>query len=290
MHQSTLRSALALLLAIVASSSRADETTATALPHLDPVQLTYRAYDPQRTLINEATLLAGVNQAMTSLTKWPIKTVHDTQDAVLDTGGRTQLDTSRHVLVVQYVAHSRYLSGGYTGTTLSIPVTYALERTDEAVKITLTFPEQGTVLRHGMPFLTRKLWDMNGILGDYSSIATRVQAVELLLNYQARGELESKLKPDAVLGNLERLLTRPARGSMPLTNVGGAGAVSRDESFVCTVDGNRREVQVSTFPYHDGTKVSYSAVLPYRLKPDSTVDGDEEALALKSLLSKVIDD
>lgn len=227
---------------------------------------------------------------MTALTKWPVKTERDTQDSVLDTGGRTRLDAPKHLLVIQYLAHTRFLSGGYTGTTLSIPVTYRLERTDEAVKITLTFPDEGSLHRHGMPFLTRKLWDMNEILSDYSSIAARMQTVELPLNYQARGELESKLKPDAVLGNLERLLTRPTRGSMPSTKVGGAGTVSRDETFVCTVDGNRREVQVSTFPYHDGTKVSYSAVLPYRLKPDGTTDGDAEALALKSLLGKVIDD
>jgi hypothetical protein len=288
--QSMLRRALAIALTVGASASQADETAVAALPHLDPIQLTYRALDPQRTLINEQFIVAGVGQAMTSLTRWPVKSAPDTKDAVIETGGRTQLNSSKHLLVMQYLANTRYLSGGSTGTTLTIPVAYTVERSDELVKITLTFPDQGTVVRHGLPFLTRKLWDMQEITNDYAAIAGNVQAAELPFNYQAHGEFESKLKPDAVLGNLERLLARPARGLMATTQVAGSGSVSRDETFVCSVAGNRREVQVSTFPYHDGTKISYTAVLPYKLKADGSVSGGEEAPALAALLAKIIDD
>ena len=285
-----LRGAITIALAVAASISHADETTITPLPHLDAVQLTYRALDPQRTLIDEQSIVASVGRAMTSLTRWPVKTAPDTKDAVNDTGGRTEVNASNHLLVMQYLATTRFLSGGSTGTVLTIPVTYSVERADEVVKITLTFPDQATVVRHGLPFLTRKLWDMQEILNDYSSIARNIAATELPFNYRAHGELESKLKPEAVLGNLERLLARPSRGSMASTQVAGSGSVSRDETFVCTVDGNRREVQVSTFPYHDGTKISYTAVLPYKLMADGSVSGGEDGPALAALLAKVIND
>jgi len=90
--------------------------------------------------------------------------------------------------------------------------------------------------------------------------------------------------------SFERLLTRRSRGSAPLTRAGVSGSVSRDETFVCTIGSNRREVQVSTFPYHDGTKVIYTAALPFRLKPDGSSAGDDEVTALKALMSKVIND
>lgn len=290
MLKSMLRGALVALIAAATSAGCADETTAVDLPHVEPVQLTFHASDPQRVLINEAILLAELGRTMSSATKWPIRTARETTDAVLETGSRTQHQGQQHVLLIQYVALSRYLSGGYTGTTLSIPIEYTISRTEDTVKVALTFPEHGNVERRGMPLLTRKLWDMHQILDDYVSLAGKLPTSELHFNYQARGELESKYRPEAVLGNLERMLSRPVRGSVATTQVSGGGAVTRDENFVCTIGGERREVQISTFPYHDATKVSYVSTLPYTLRADGTMTGGDDVAALNALLAKVIND
>ncbi len=126
-----------------------------------------------------------------------------------------------------------------------------------------------------MPFITRKLWDINEILEDYSSLAQSLQAMELKLNCQAQGELESPYKQDAVLANLERMLGRPTNSGGVGAQICSSGSVTRYATYVYTVRGERRQVKVSTFPYHGGSKVSYVASLPYTLRSDGTSRGDD---------------
>ena len=291
MYRPLIQSVASAILFTSVSLARADETTNVALPHIEPIQLSYRAFDPQHVLIEEGSILSAISAVSNGMTRFHMREGQpDTKDAVLDTGGRTRLNRPSKMLLIQYLAHSRYLSGGFTGTTLTIPVAYNVERTANRVNITLSFPDTAPSERHGMPLLTRKLWDMGTILDDYSHIAEGLRGVELHLNYEAKGELESQYKQDAVLGNLERMLGRSNGRTMPANQISSSGSVTRDGTFVYTVAGVRREVNVATFPYHDGCKLTYSASLPYSLSPDGTASGDDGPQTLRDLLTKVVND
>ncbi len=291
MFKAVVRSLATVLLSLVAGHACANETVNVAVPHFEPVQLTFKAFDPQHVLINESVILGAIAQKLSTTTQWPLRVGQpDTKDAVLDTGGRTKLLPQEHSLAIQYIATSRYLSGGSTGTVLTVPLTYAIDRSPDTIKITLTFPDQAVSVREGMPFLTRKLWDMNQILADYASLAQSLQTVELSLNCRAQGELESPYKQDAVLGNLERMLGRPMNSGGAGAQIGSDGTVTRDATYVYTVRGERRRVQVSTFPYHNGSKVNYVASLPYTLRSDGTSTGDDAGTELHDLLRKVVND
>ena len=152
----------------------------------------------------------------------------------------------------------------------------------------MTFPDQGKSVRDGLPFITRKLWNMLDIVSDYAKLAESLKTTELRLQCEAHGELESAYKPDAVLGNLERMLGRPTYSTGPGSQIGASGSVTRDGVYVYTVRGERRQVRVSTYPYHDGAKVGYTASLPYTLRGDGTSGGDEDGAQLRDLLQKVI--
>ncbi len=52
----------------------------------------------------------------------------------------------------------------------------------------------------------------------------------------------------------------------------------------------RRDTKVSTYPYHDGTKLGYTASLPYTLRSDGSSTGDDDGAQLRDLLQKVISD
>ena len=282
---------VALAVAASASQANADEITSISLPHIEPITLTYKAFDPQHVLIMEPAYLSLIAQTLSNSTRWPLRVGQkDTTDAVLDTGGRAQVDPQQHAIKIQYLAVTRYLSGGMTGTTLTIPVSYSVARSPDSVAITLTFPDQADSVRHGMPFLTRKLWATNEIVGDYAKLADSLKSVDLHLTYQASGEIEAKYKPDAVLGNLERLLGRPTYTNSPGAQISGSGAVTRDGVFIYTDQGERRQVRISTVPYHEGAKISYSASLPYTLHSDGSSSGDDSATALRDLLTKVVND
>ncbi len=283
--------ALAAVLVTISSPAQADETSIVSLPHFEPLTLTYRAFDPEHVLINEQTVLSEIAQTLSLRTKWPLRIGQkDTSDAVLDTGGRTQVDPRQHVLRVQYLAHTRYLSGGTTGTMLTIPVNYSVARSEDSLAISLTFPEQGESVRHGMPFLARKLWAADQIVDDYAHLAEVLKSVDVHLNYQASGEIDAKYKPEAVLGNLERLLGRPVYANSPGAQIGASGSVTREGVFVYTDHGERRQVHISTVPYHEGAKVAYSASLPYTLHSDGSGTGNEAAMALRDLLTKLVND
>lgn len=291
MIRAILRAAVAALLSATLVQGHANETVNVDLPHVEPIELTYRAFDPQHVLIDERILLEGIARSLSAKTRWPLRTgQRDTADAVLDTGGRTRLAVGQHLLAIEYLALTRYLSGGATGTTMTVPVSYSVERTPDLVKITLTFPDQAKSVRDGLPFITRKLWNTTDILSDYARLSESLKTIELHLQAEAHGELESPYKPDAVLGNLERLLGRPVTSTLPASQIGAGGIVTRDGVYIYTVRGERRQVKVSTYPYHDGTKLGYTASLPYTLRSDGSSTGDDDGAQLRDLLQKVISD
>ena len=285
-----LKGALGVVIAVMSAAGYADETTAVDLPQAATTLLIFRAFDPNHLLTRESAMLGAIAGEMTAMTRWPVRQKQETSNTVAETGSRTRFDAQQHSLVIEYIALSRYLNGGYTGSTLSIPIAYAVERVDDNVKISLSFPQQASLERKGMPFLTRKLWDMNQITDDYASVVGRLQTVELHFHYWAKGEMESKYRPEAVLGNLQRILGRPERNVFQNNRADQANSISRDEVFVSRVDGKYREVRVSVLPYHDGSKVNYASELPYTLKSDGSVVGDDTSRSLNEQLSKIVND
>ena len=288
MIHSRFKASLAAMLLALLSTAQADETSSVELPHVEATQLTFSATNPEHGPIGEQVILGALGTQISGLTKWPVQEKRDTTDAVAVTGGRTRLDMQRHTLFVEYVAHSRYLSGGFTGSTLSIPIPYTVERVNNVLKISLTFPDHASLERHGMPLLTRKLWDMHEILEDYASLAARTHSVELHLNYPSKGELDSKYKPEAVLGNFERKFGPPVR--VLSTANQSSDSVSRDEIFACNVAGINVQLWISVYPYHDGAKVTYNAHLPFTLKPDGTTPDDDAAQTLNNQLTRIVND
>ena len=107
----------ALIVALgVSTHAFADEKTDISLPHIEPVTVTYSAFDPSHVLVNENVMVQSIARALTGGTRFPIRSTPDTKDSTDETGCRTTVDLSKHTYTIEYEALSRFSSGSATGT------------------------------------------------------------------------------------------------------------------------------------------------------------------------------
>ena len=264
---------------------RANDITQMDLPPAQAAALHFQAFDPQHVLVDENTLLAQITRAGQAATRLR---AHDRRNdtIVITTGCKVSLNVATRAINIEYFALEKGSSGLIRSTDLLIPVTYEVERGADQVTVHLNFPQQGRVDTKAMfLFGALKLPPTADLTDDYLTIASAMSTAAASLSTQVRGEIESKYKPEAVIGNFERLWGRPSTEAMRQPN-----SVGREGTFVYTAGGARTQVRVSAFPYHDGTKVQYEASLPYELKPDGTSSGGASLAALEQAVREIAND
>lgn len=264
---------------------RANDLTQVELPAAEPAALHFQAFDPQHVLVNENTLLAQIARAGQEATRLHPRD-RRTDTIVTTIGSKISLNVATRAINIEYFAIEKGSSGLMRSTDLLIPVAYEIERSTDQVTVHLTFPQQGRLDTKTMfLFGALKLPPTAELNADYLTVASAMSTAAARMSTQVRGEIESKYKPEAVIGNFERLWGRPSTESVRQTN-----SVGREGTFVYTAGGTRTAVRVLAFPYHDGTKVQYEASLPYELKPDGSSSGGASLAALEQAVREIAND
>ena len=255
------------------------------IPAAEAAALHFQAFDPQHVLVNENTLLTQITRAGQEATRYHARDRRS--DSIVTTlGCKVSLNVATRSINIEYFAVEKGNSGLMRSTDLLIPVTYEIERGADQVTVHLNFPQQGRMDTKSMfLFGPLKLPPTADLNADYLTVASAMSTAAAQLSTQVRGEIESKYKPEAVIGNFERLWGRPSTEAVRQTN-----SVGREGTFVYTANGARTTVRVSAFPYHDGTKVQYEANLPYQLKPDGTSSGGASLAALEQAVREIAND
>jgi hypothetical protein len=284
-----LRSCFLLLaLSAVLGSAHGEESTQIELPTREPTVLKFKAFDPNRVLIDEQVVLKEFLKSLGKQTKWPLTVKNGTVGHMA--GLRTSIDAPQSRIRFEYVNLDLYDSGSQYGQTLAIPVSYEMVRTDQDFSIRLTTPRTAdfvTRSSHGIFRVpTPKLNPPEEMLQDFSSLLDVAPRLAVDEQCAVKREKTSKYKPDAVLGNFERLLGRYGNGSGDVQ----ANGLDRTDVFAYLVGQLRVPLRITAVPYRDGTKIIYETSLPFTLRPDGTGEGYDRPDKLNADIDRILTD
>lgn len=277
---------LAWILAITSSWVFADTITPVDLPKHEPIVLKFPAFDPTRTLIDEMQLLQGIAAALKSTTKMPL--INDRGRPIADLSGMyaiVQAQNSR--ILLRYLHVEKHDNGDEYGQWLLIPIGYQIERGDNDVTITLSPSVKGDLVTKPLLFLPpKKIGLIDDVISDSTDVLNAAARLKISLNCLVKGEVNSNFKPDSVIGNFERVLGRYTYGY----NEPRSYNPKSDNVFAYRIDQTRAPLKVTTYPYHDGTKLTYEIQMPYQVSADGTSDGYDATQKLKADMERIVNE
>ena len=119
----SLKAGMAVALASAALLSHADDLTQIDVPAVESAEMTYSAFDPTHTLIGESALIEALQRAAHAATQYPAKKTHAGQFHYVK-GLHVDVDTSKHLLILQYESLRRNGHDDSIGTTRSFGIGY----------------------------------------------------------------------------------------------------------------------------------------------------------------------
>jgi hypothetical protein len=283
---SVLLSAAALVL--FATPGSAAQLTQYYVPVTSPVALRFSALDPARAPIDEQWLLQELTAALQARSGWPLRSAGEATAEL--SGLRTRLDQDRSLIVFEYVHVARNRIGDEWGETLTIPVSYQVQRRNDLIIIRLR-PSQladfATRRTPGVFFLpTPKLGPITELFENFSSIMAQAGYLELRHSFLLNGEEETSASPQTCIENFDRLLGRygyakdEARVFDP----------KHDDVFLYRTAQESVPLKIAAVHYRGGSKVFYEAWVPFELRADGTVQGYDVAPALSSEVRRILED
>jgi hypothetical protein len=280
-----LPSAAIVLFSTVGSSAQLTEYY---VPTTPPVDLVFRAFDPARTPIDERWLLARLAAALQAHSAKQLKSAGEATTEL--SGLRTRLDQDSSRIVFEYVHVARNKFGEEWGQTLTIPVSYRIERASEVITIRLWPPQTADFATHKTPavfFLpTPKLGPIKDLFDDFSAILHDAPSLGLRQSFLLGGAEEAGVSPEPCIAIFDRLLGRYAytkdeeRVFDPM----------HDDVFLYRTAQDSVALKIRAVPYRGGSKVFYEAWVPFELHADGTVSGYDLPLALESEVQRILED
>lgn len=277
---------LAFILAISSSWVFADSSTPIDLPKHEPIILKFPAFDPTRTLIDEMQLLQGIATALKSNTKIPLTSDKARPIAELS-GMHTIVQAQNSRILLRYIHVEKYDNRDEYGQWLLIPIDYQIARGDNDVTITLLPSQKGELVTKSLLIIPpKKIGQIDDIITDSTEVLNAAARLKVSLNCLVKGEVNSNFKPDSVIGNFERALGRYTYGY----NEPRSYDPKIDNVFAYRIDQTRAPLKVSTYPYHDGTKLTYEIQMPYQVSSDGSSDGADLAQKLKGDMERIVNE
>lgn len=251
-----------------------------------PVALRFKALDPARTPIEEQWLVAEIAAALQARTGWPLLSVGG---ATADVSGlQTRLDADRSRILFEYVHMARNRAGGEWGETLSIPVSYRLERTNEVIVVRLVpAPMADFRMRAtpGFPFLPGpKLRSFTELFADFAAIMESTRSLELHRTWLLSGVEETGASPAGCVEKFEAELGRYAYGR----DEEQLFDPRRDDVFLFRTASDSIPLKVAAVNYRGGSKVFFQAWMPFELRADGSVAGYDLAPVLIAEVRRVL--
>jgi hypothetical protein len=279
---------LALFLALPVAQAKEEQTrTQIDLPAREPVVLRFLAFDPSRVLIDEQALLKELVKILQGLSKRPLKTQGNLVRH--QSGLRAKLDAAQSRIDFEYLNLDLYDSGSQYGESLTISGTYEVTRGDRDLAIHLSLPRTGELLTRSSRGLFRvsspKLDPAAELIQDFYALLDAATHLTVHRHCDVKGEKTSPYKPEAVIGNFDRLLGR--HGSSSNETV---AALDRPDVFAYLAGRVRVPLSVTAISYRDGAKVIYSTSLPYTLRADGTGEGYDLPDRLSADVDRILSD
>lgn len=285
------RSVLLLLLPaaaglLFAGVGAAAQPTHYYLPRAFPVALRFNALDPDRAAIDEQWLLEELTAALQARSGWPINSAGEVTTELF--GLRTRLDSNQSRIVFEYVHVARNKVGHEWGETLTILVSYQIERDKDAIIIRLRPSPAADLAARSTPgfFLpTPRLKPIVELLEDFSAIMDGAHSLELHHSYLLAGEEEANASPETCIERFDHQLGRYGYAR----NEERVFDPKHDDVFLYRTAQESVPLKVVAVRYRGGSKVFFEALVPFELHADGTVEGYALPPALRSDVHRILE-
>ena len=258
------------------------------LPQSPSAVLRFAAIDPEGGPVDEQWLLKELAAALQTRSRWPLSRVGQVTPEL--SGLRTRLDPDRSLILFEYVHLARNRSGNEWGETLTIPVTYQVQKTNVLFLIHMEAPRQAqfaTPRAPGVFFLpSPKLRHITELFDDFAAIMAGTETLELRGTNLLTGEVQSTESPQRCIEKFDYALGRYAyaKGEDRIFDL------KNDNVFLFRTASTSVPLKIGTLEYHAMTKVFYQAWLPFGLRADGTVNGSDLPAIVRTAIRQVLED
>jgi hypothetical protein len=274
----------AAALALIATPVLAAKLTQYYVPATSSIALKFNALDPARMPIDTQWLLREVAAALEAKSSWPLKT--DGESTLELSGLRTRVDWDESRILFEYLHVARNKVGEEWGETLSIPVSYRIERTNDAIVVHLGPAEMADLLTRKTFLPGPKLKPVVELFQDFSTIMRSAPSLALHRAVLLSGEEESSASPQGCIERFDYVLGRYA-----FTNGEERPFDPKhDDVFLFRTAQESVPLKVAAVNFRGGSKVFFEAWVPFELRADGSVEGYDIAPALKSEVRRVLGD
>ncbi len=183
-----------------------------------------------------------------------------------------------------HVARNRL--GEEWGETLSIPVPYRIEKTNESIVVRLGPAQMADLLKRRTFLPGPKLRPVVELFEDFGAIMESAHSVELRRAVLLAGEEETSASPEGCVERFDYVLGRYAytNGEQRMFDP------KHDDIFLFRTARESVPLKIAAVNYHGGSKVFFEAWVPFGLRADGSVEGYDIPPVLKSEVRRVLGD
>lgn len=258
------------------------------VPAAGPMVLRFAAIDPARGSIDQHRLLQELTAALQASSTQQLTTLGNTTTEI--SGLRTRLLEDQSQIVFEYVHLARNKQGDEWGETLTIPLSYRIQKSDVLFLIHLEPARIAEVAKRRAPgifFLpVPKLDSIPHLIDDFSGIIAGAETLELRHDYLLLGQMDSTLPPQHCLNNLDFELGRYAYGK----NEEHTFNPKLDDVFLFRTAHESFPLKVVAVNDRGHSRVFYEARLPFELRADGTVKGYDLADSVRFEMARMLQD
>lgn len=256
------------------------------VPSVRPMVLRFAAIDPARGAIDQHRLLQELTAAMQASSTQQLTTLGNTTTEI--SGLRTHLLEDQSQIVFEYVHLARNKEGDEWGETLTIPLSYRIQKSEVLFLIHLEPARIADVSKHraaGIFFLSiPKLDSIPKLIDDFSGIIAGAESLQLRQDYLLVGQMDSALPPQHCLNKLDFELGRYAYKK----NEEHTFNPKLDDVFLFRTADESFPLKIVAVNDRGHSKVFYEARLPFELGADGTVKGYDLADSVRSEITRAL--
>lgn len=250
-------------------------------PHREPLVLKIKSIDPSGKEISESTLIYEITKKLLASTR--MKLTNDGAHPIPNIEGlRVQNYSNEKGITLRYV-NVELNTGSEYGQYLVIPLSYKVKKNEGDFDITISTPDQANLItRKYLIFPPNKIKSVDKCIEDANFILDSIKTMMINRSYQVSGELDSSFKPESIMGNFQRLLGTPVKILNEGSKLGG--------QFNYKAGNENRILTISSFPYREGSKITYSIDMPYTLSADGGIVGGDLQQQIDLDIERIIND
>jgi len=145
------------------------------------------------------------------------------------------------------------------------------------------YPVSYTYIREGS-FPVRPLLDsLENLEADSKNIFSQLKNLSLDKKYKLIGEINSDFPAKSIYANFKRMLGNYSYRE----NVSES---KKQSTFKLTIKDQYIPLHIEVFPYREGSKVKYSALIPYKISQEGSTLSKQDIASIKEEIKKIVND